>query len=155
MTEFRGSERSDLDAAEAGDRRSDAPMDMAMEMAIAATSIASETVGATIFELMERNEHGKMGRRREGPATPSVWRSRMERTIRQQAQELTQLHRTVGHLTNLVQAQAAREEAQSLGMRTWMQERDQKRDGHHEDGKQWGAGITNMIAKVMKGEAPG
>jgi len=40
----------------------------------------------------------------------------MERTIRQQAQKLMQLHQTVGHLTNLVEAQAAREEAQWLAM---------------------------------------
>ena len=79
----------------------------------------------------------------------------MERTMRQQAQELTELHRTVGHLTNLVQAQAAREEAQWLGMRTWMQDREQKWDARHEDDKLWGAGITNMIAKIMKGVASG
>jgi hypothetical protein len=71
-----------------------------------------------MFELMERNENGKRRRRREAPATSSDWRSRMERTMRQQAQELTQLHQTVGHLTHLVQAQAAHEEAQWLGMRT-------------------------------------
>jgi len=149
MTEARGSERSDLDTGEAGDRRSDAPVDVAMEMTTA------ETAGATIFELMERNENGKRRRRSEAPATPSDWRSRMERKMRQQAQELTQLHRTVGHLTNLVQAQAAREEAQWLGMRTWMQEREQKWDARHEDDKLWGAGITNMIAKIMKGVASG
>jgi len=79
--------------------------------------------GRNQFEPMEGNENGKQRRRSEAPATPSNWRSRMERTMQQQAQELTQLHRTVGHLTNLVQAQAAREEAQWLGMRTWMQER--------------------------------
>ena len=72
--------------------RSDAPMDMAMEMAMAVTYIAVETAGATIFELMERNENGKWTRRSEAPVAPSDWRSHMERTIRQQAQELTQLH---------------------------------------------------------------
>jgi len=36
-----------------------------------------------------------------------------------------------------------------------MQEREQKWDARHEDDKLWGAGITNMIAKVMKGVAPG
>jgi len=108
MTEFRGSERSDLDVGEAGDVKSDAPMDMAMEMATAATSIAAETAGVTIFESMERNKNGKQRRRSEAPATPSDWRSRMERTMRQQVQELTQLHRTIGHLINLVQVQAAR-----------------------------------------------
>jgi hypothetical protein len=37
-----------------------------------------------------------------------------------------------------VQAQGAREEAQWLGRRTWMQEREQKWDAHHEDDKLWG-----------------
>ena len=36
-----------------------------------------------------------------------------------------------------------------------MQAREQKWDAHHEDVKMWGAGITNMIAKVMKGVGPG
>jgi hypothetical protein len=149
MTEARGCERSYLDTGEAGDRRSNVPVDVAMEMT------TEETAGATMFDPMERNENGKRRRRSEAPATPSDWRSRMERAMRQQAQELTQLHRTVGHLTNLVQAQAARDEAQWLGMRTWMQEREQKWDARHKDDKLWGAGITNMIAKIMKGLASG
>jgi len=51
--------------------------------------------------------------------------------MQQQAQELTQLHQTVGHLTNLLQGQAAGEQAQWLRIRMWMQERDQKWDAHH------------------------
>jgi hypothetical protein len=102
MTEFRGSERSDLHAGEAGDGRSDTPMDMVMEMATAARSIDAETAGVTIFEPMERNENGKRRWRSKVPASPSDWSSRMERTMRQPAQEITQLHRTIGHLTNLV-----------------------------------------------------
>jgi hypothetical protein len=108
-----------------------------------------------MFEPMERNENGKWRRRSEAPATPSDWRSHMERTMRQQGQGLTQLHRTVGHLTNLVQAQAAREEPQWLGMRTWMQEREQKWDARHEDDKLSRAGIRNIIAKIMKGVTSG
>jgi hypothetical protein len=50
----------------------------------------------------------------------------MEKTMRQQAHELPQLHQTIGHLANLLEAQAAREEAQWLGMMMWMQEREQK-----------------------------
>jgi len=57
MTEFRVSRRSDLDAGEAGNERSDAPMDVPMEMATVATAIAAETAGATIFKAMERNEN--------------------------------------------------------------------------------------------------
>jgi len=61
----------------------------------------------------------------------------------------------VGHLTNLLEAQVAHNEAQWLGMTTWMQEREQKWDARHEDDMLWGAGITNMIPEVMKGVAPG
>ena len=35
-----------------------------------------------------------------------------------------------------------------------MQEREQKWDARHEDDKLWGAGITNMIANVVKRVAP-
>jgi hypothetical protein len=108
-----------------------------------------------IFEAMERNENGKRRRRSVTPAAPSHWRSRMQRTIRQQAKELTQLHRTVGHLASLVEARAARLEAQRLAMPMWMQEREQKWDARYEDNKVWGAGITNMIAKTMKVVAQG
>jgi len=155
MSKARASERSDLDTGDAGDRRNNAPMDMAMEMTTAATPTAT---GATIFEPMKRNEYRKRRRKSEAPATtlaPSDWRSRMERTLQQQAQELTQLPRTVGHLTNLLQVEAAHEEAQWLGMRTWLQEREEKLDARHEDDTLWGAGLTNIIAKVMKGVAPG
>ena len=81
ITEFTVSRRSDLDSGEAENGRSDAPMDVAMEMATAATSITAETAGATIFQLMERNKNGKRRRRREAPAAPSDWRSRMQRMI--------------------------------------------------------------------------
>jgi len=36
-----------------------------------------------------------------------------------------------------------------------MQEREQKWDTRYEDDKVWGAGITNMIAKTMKGVSQG
>jgi len=158
MTEFRVSERSDLDTGQAGDGRSDAPMDVAMEMAMAVTPITVETAGGTLIEPMERNEYGKPRRRSKAPPTtvaPSDWRSHMERKIRQQEQELTQLHQTLGHLANLWEVRAACEEAQWQGMMAWMQERLQKWDARHENDNLWGAGITNTIAKFMKGVAPG
>jgi len=40
-------------------------------------------------------------------------------------------------------------------MMTWMEEREQKWDARYEDDKVWGVGITNMIAKTMKGVAQG
>jgi hypothetical protein len=114
--------------------------------------IASMTRGTpattTAAELREPNEIGKR-LRSGGPEAlraPSDWRSRMERTMRQHAQELMQQHQTVGHLANLLEAQAACEEAQWLGMMTWMQEREQKWDARHDDDKLWGAGIPNQCA---------
>ena len=56
MTEARVSGRSDLDTGEAADGRSDAPMDVVMEMASAETATAAGTAGGTISELMERNK---------------------------------------------------------------------------------------------------
>jgi hypothetical protein len=94
MTEVRVSERRGLDTGEAADGRSDAPMDMAMEMATAVTSIATGTAGEAALEPMERNENGKW-RRSEVPATAWArgdWRSRIERAAQQQARELAQLH---------------------------------------------------------------
>jgi hypothetical protein len=84
--------RSDLDAGEVGNGRSDGPMDVEMKIVTEATSITAETAGPTVFEMMERYENGKQRRWREVPVAPSDWRSCMERTIRQQSHELTQLH---------------------------------------------------------------
>jgi len=81
MTKFRVSGRSDLDAGEAGNGRSDTPMDVAMEMATAEKSNTVETAGGTICEPTERNQNGKRRMRSEAPAAPSDWRSCMVRTI--------------------------------------------------------------------------
>jgi len=69
MTDVRGSERSGLDTAEAVDGRSNACMDMAMEMATAVTSIAAETAREDTLEPMERNENGMRTWTSEVPAT--------------------------------------------------------------------------------------
>jgi len=66
---------------EAGIGRSDMPVDVAMEMTTATTSIAAETAGRTIFQLMERNENGKRRRRSDAPQAPSDWRCCIGRTI--------------------------------------------------------------------------
>jgi len=82
MTEARVSERRGLDTGEVADGRSDAPMDMVMEMATVLTSIATGTAGKATLEPMEGNENGKR-RRSEVPATTWAlrdWRSCMERS---------------------------------------------------------------------------
>jgi len=130
-------------------------MDVAIEITTAATPTDADIADTTMFEPIEKIENWKWGRRREALATPSDWRSCIERIMRQQAQQLTQLHQTVGHRTNLVQAQTAHEGAQWLGMTTWMQEKEPKWDACHKDNKVSRAGITNVIPKIMKGVAPG
>ena len=89
------SKRSDLDTGEVANGRSDAPMDMAMEMATAVTPIATEATGGATYGPMERNENGKQRRRSVVAATAWArrdWRSHMERAVQQQARELAQLH---------------------------------------------------------------
>jgi hypothetical protein len=155
MTKVRVSVRSVLDTGEAGHGRSNVPMDVAMERATAVTSIATETVGATIYEPMERYENGNRRRRSKVPAPTSDWRCRIERTIQKQAQEQTQLHWTVRHLAKLVEAWAVREDAQWLARMTWTQKREHKWDAHYVGNKLWVAGIANMIVKIRKGVARG
>jgi hypothetical protein len=128
-TNLRVSGRSDLDTGEAGTGRSNVPMDMVIEMAMAVAAITTEAECATIFGPTERNEMGIRRRTSEVPAGPSDWRSRIERTIRQQSLELTQLYRMVVHLVCLVEAQASREEAPQLAMMRSLQERQQQWDG--------------------------
>jgi hypothetical protein len=81
MTAVRVSESRGLGMGEAADGRSNAPMDMAMEMATAVSSIAAGTAGEAALEPMERNENGK---RRRSKVQATAWalgdsRSRMDR----------------------------------------------------------------------------
>jgi len=115
MTEVRGSKRSGPHPGEAADGRSNAPMVMAIEMAMAVTSIAAETAGEDTPEPMERNEIRKPRMRSDVPGTAWVlgdWRSRMERVAQQQARELAQLHRTIAKMANMLEGQTALQGAQ-------------------------------------------
>ena len=135
MTEVRVSERRGLDTGEAADGRSDAPLDMAMEVATAVTSIAAGTAGEAALEPMERNENGKR-RRSEVPATAWAlgdWRSRMERAAQPQAHQPAQLQRTISKMANMLETHTALQEAQWRGMKSWLEEKEKKRDAYHQD----------------------
>jgi len=119
ITEFKVSSRRDLDMAEAGNVKNNAPMDAVMEMEMAETSIATQTASATIFEHMERNEKWQRRTSSEPSAASSYWWSCMERTIQQQAQELLKLHQTVGHRATMVGAWASCMVPQRLARLTW------------------------------------
>jgi sensor c-di-GMP phosphodiesterase-like protein len=91
MRAARVSEMSDLDTREVGDMRSDAPMNVAVEMMASGTPTA---MGETIFKRREKMEIGKRRSWNKAPAStlaPSDRESRMELTMQQQALELTQL----------------------------------------------------------------
>jgi hypothetical protein len=74
----------------------------------------------------------------------------MERAVRQQAQELAQLHRTTRQLTNLLEAHAAQEEAQWAGVKAWMEEREERWEFRHEENVLWAAGISRLVAEITK-----
>ena len=158
VTEVYQSQRSYLETGEAGDRRREAPIEVAMETGPAVIQMAPKNSGKTIVEPIRGKREWNAEKEERCPGdllAPSAWRSRIYRMVRLQAQKLLQLHRTVGHCTNVLEALAPREEAQWLGMLTKMQEREQKWDTRHEDDKLWGAGSTIPITMVMKRVAPG
>jgi len=154
MTEVRRIERSRLDTPEAADGRSNVPMDMAMEMATAVTSIAVETARQVTLEPMERDENGKRPRRSQVPATAWAlvdWRSRMDRAAQQQARELAQLHRTIAKMVNLLVTHTALQEKQWGRMKMWLEEQEKMRDEYHQDERLWGKGIPDVVARAMAG----
>jgi len=57
----------------------------------------------------------------------------MERTLRQLAREVTQLHQTTYGIARMLEAHTSCEEAQWLGMREWLQDRKTKWDQCHKD----------------------
>jgi len=74
---------------------------------------------ASAAEPLQSNENRKRPRS-ETPKAPGDWGSRMELTVQQQAQILTQLHRTRTNFGNLVEAHEVYEEDQSLEVKVWM-----------------------------------
>ena len=136
------------------DGRSDTPMDMAMEMATAVAAIGAETAGEDTLEPMERHENGKRRRRSEVPATTWAFgdgRSGMERAAQQLTRKLAQLHRTIATMANMLETQTALQEMQWRGMKTWLEEKEEKRDAYHQDDILWGKGITDMVKRVVAG----
>jgi hypothetical protein len=98
ITEVTGSERSGLDTRGAAEMRCNAPMDIAMEMTTAVTTVAAETAAKNTLDPMERNTNGKWRRRSEDPAAAWAlrdWRSRMQPAAPQLPPELAQLQRTI------------------------------------------------------------
>jgi len=152
MTKVRGSERSGLDKGEVADWRSNRPMNMAIEMAMAVTSIAAETSGEDTLEPMDRNENGKRRWRSQVPATAWAlgdWRSWMERVAQHQARELTQLHQTVAEMANMQVTHTALQEAQWREMKLWLKQKEKMQNMYHQDDLLCGKSITDMVPSAV------
>jgi len=137
---------------DAADGRSDAPMDIALEMGTAMSSIPVETAGADPLEPMERNDNRNWTRRCVVPATKWAHedqRSHMERPAQQQARELAQLHRTVAIMVNKLKKPTTLQVTQWQGMSLWLQETEKIRDAYHQDDLLWGKGITDMVTRAV------
>jgi hypothetical protein len=52
-------------------------------------------------------------------------------------------------MSRMLEAHAAREEAQWRGMKEWLEDRETKWDDCHRDNVLWGPGITDMTTKVL------
>ena len=103
LTEVRGNTKNGLDTGEAADGSSDAPREMAMEIATALSSIAAETAGEDTLQPREKNANRKGKRRSDVLATAWAlcdWMSGMERAAQQQARKLAQLHRSITRMAN-------------------------------------------------------
>jgi hypothetical protein len=97
--------RRGLDKGEAADGRSDALMDMAMEMAIVVMSIVTEAAGEDRVVPRDRNDNGEQSSMSEFPATTWAlgdWRICMECVAQQQTHKLAQLHRTIAQMANML-----------------------------------------------------
>jgi hypothetical protein len=73
----------------------------------------------------------------------------MERTMRQQACEVAQLHQTIDRMARVIEAQMASDETQRLGMRQWLEERERKWNARHKNEVMWGECITVLTLMVQ------
>jgi len=96
------------------------------------------TPRVTFMAASEQWEPNKTGQtlRNENSEPVSLlgdWRSRMEQTFRHQAGEVTQLRQTIDGMARVMEAYAAREEAQLCGMKERLEDWETKWDDSHRD----------------------
>lgn len=119
-----------------------------------AREVSGRTTRITIMaasEQWERNQNGKRQRSQisESVSALGVWRSRMERTIRQEACKVAQLHQTIDKMARLLEVHATYDETEWLGMRKWTVDRDRMWDARHKDDVLGGMGSLDMATKIL------
>jgi hypothetical protein len=73
----------------------------------------------------------------------------MERTVRNQACDVTQLHQSINGMVRMLEAHAVREEVQWCGMNEWLRDREMNCDDRHRDDTLWGVSIIDMPPKLL------
>jgi len=132
----------DMDMAEAG------------EASREAGEWSGKTTRVSFLDPSEQWEHNWNGKRLKNETSEPVnalgdWRSRMERTVRQQWRKATQLHQTVHRMARMLEAHRVHEEVQWHGMIEWLEDRETKWDESHRDDVIWGRGVADMTAEVL------
>jgi len=62
---------------------------------------------------------------------------------------VAQLHYTVDKMVSVLEAHAACEEMQWLGMKEWLEDKERKWDDHHQDEVLQGTAIRDMAVKIL------
>lgn len=109
----------------------DRDMAKAGEASGAAGQRSEKTTIVSFMAASAQWEHNKNGTRLRNETSEPVralgdWRSRMERTVRQQEHEVTQLHQTIDRMARMLVADMAHNEAQWHGMKEWLEGRVKK-----------------------------
>jgi len=136
------------------------PIERDMDMAEAEEAsgvVGWRSGGTTQVSFLAANEpwgHNKNVQRvrnvtSEPVSAPGDCRSWMVWIVRQQVHEVTQLYRTNNRTTQRLEAHMAHEQGQWRGMKEWLENRETKWDDRHGDNVLWGAGIPDMMAKVL------
>jgi hypothetical protein len=83
---------------------------------------------AAASEQWQLNKYGKTLRNEtlEPLSALGDWRSQIDQTVRQHVCEVTQLHQMIDRMARMLEEHAAREEAQWLGMKEWLEDSETK-----------------------------
>lgn len=80
-----------------------------------------------------KNKTKRRNKTFERVSAPGHKRSRMERIVRQQVCEVTQLHRPIDRMARILKAHVARDEVQWRSMKEWPEVSETKWDNRHKD----------------------
>jgi len=115
-------------------------------------AMTANTTSMSFMAASEKWESNLNGTRQrcktsESASTLGDWRSRMQSTMRQQVGEVTQLLESIDRMASMLKAHTARQVAQWLRIKKWVEDIETRWDERHNDNVLWGMGITEMNTK--------